>query len=214
MEPRPIHSLLARQLRKLGLRSLHEAINFVSVGLVAQDPLHSVEVGARGVLLSGDYGNHVLVVIDGHSMNEAWNGTAYFEQGLGVPLEFIDHLELIVGPGSVLYGSSAMLGVINVVTKRPRDLGGVQVTAEGSVLPPQGVDGAPQLRWPGFGGTGRLSLLAGWEGTLAGRPLEARPRSLGAKTRPRQSRRLIKTEPSEKNIRLFLAEATHQKSPA
>ncbi len=171
--PATVTVVTSDELRKLGLRSLHEAINFVSVGLVAQDPLHSVEVGARGVLLSGDYGNHVLVVIDGHSMNEAWNGTAYFEQGLGVPLEFIDHLELIVGPGSVLYGSSAMLGVINVVTKRPRDLGGVQVTAEGSVLPPQGVDGAPQLRWPGFGGTGRLSLLAGWEGTLAGRALEA-----------------------------------------
>lgn len=62
--------------------------------------------------------------------------------------------------------------MINVVTKRPRDLGTVQLTAEGSVLPPQGVDGAPQLRWPGFGGTGRASLLAGHEATFAGQPLE------------------------------------------
>jgi outer membrane receptor for ferrienterochelin and colicin len=170
--PATVTLISADELRRFGLRSLHEAINFLSVGLVAQDPLHSVEVGARGVSLSADYGNHLLVVIDGHSINESWNGTAYFEQGLGIPLEAIDHLELIVGPGSVLYGSSAMLGVVNVVTKRAKDLGRVQLTVEGSLLPPQGADGAPQLR-AGFGGTGRVSLMTGWEGQLAGHPLEA-----------------------------------------
>lgn len=170
--PATITVVTADELRRYGLRSLHEAINFLSLGMVAQDPLHSVEVGSRGVLFTVDYGNHVLVVIDGHVMNEQWNGTAYFEQGLGLPLEAIDHLEFIVGPGSVLYGSSAMLGVINVVTKRARDLGTVQVTLEGSALPAQGVDAAPQLRWPGLGATGRLSLLAGYETTLAGTTLE------------------------------------------
>lgn len=169
--PATVTLITADQLKRLGLRSLHEAINFLSVGMFAQDPLHAVEVGSRGVLLSGDFGNHVLVVVDGHTLNEAWNGTAYFEQGLGIPLELIDHVELIVGPGSVLYGSSAMLGVINVVTKRAKDLGRLQVTLEGSLLPPQGVDGAPQLR-AGFGGTGRLSMLTGWDATVAGRPLE------------------------------------------
>ncbi len=170
--PATVTVVTSDELRKYGLRSLHEVINFLSVGMLAQDPLHAVEVGARGVLLTADYGNHVLLVIDGHVMNEAWNGTAYFEQGLGIPLEFIDHVELIVGPGSVLYGSSAMLGVINVVTRRPRDLGRVQLTVEGSLVPPQGADGAPQLR-AGFGGTGRVSLLSGVETSLAGAPFSA-----------------------------------------
>ncbi len=170
--PATITVVTADDLRRYGLRSLHEAINFFSLGMTAADPLHSVEVGSRGVLFSSDYGNHMLLLVDGHVMNEQWNGTAYFEQGAGVPLEFIDHIEFIVGPGSVLYGSFAMLGVINVVTKRPRDIGHLQVTAEGSLLPPQGLDGAPQLRWPGFGSTGRLSLLTGHETTLAGHALE------------------------------------------
>jgi outer membrane cobalamin receptor len=170
--PATMTVVTADDLRRYGVRSLHEAINFLSLGMVAQDPLHAVEVGSRGVLLSGDYGNHMLVVVDGHAMTEQWNGTSYFEQGLGIPLEFIDHLELIVGPGSVLYGSSAMLGVINVVTKRAHDVGRAQVTVEGSALPPQGVDSAPQLRWPGFGGTGRVSVLTGHEATLAGLPFE------------------------------------------
>lgn len=170
--PATITVVTADDLRRFGLRSLHEAINFFSLGMTAQDPLHSVEVGSRGVLFSSDYGNHMLLLVDGHVMNEQWNGTSYFEQGLGVPIEFIDRIEFIVGPGSVLYGSFAMLGVINVVTKRPRDIGHLQVTAEGSLLPPQGIDGAPQLRWPGFGGTGRISLLTGHETTLAGHAFE------------------------------------------
>jgi outer membrane receptor for ferrienterochelin and colicins len=159
------------QLRELGLRSLNEAINFLAVGMLSQNPLHAVEVGVRGVLSTADYGNHVLVVVDGHVMNEQGNGTAYFEQGLGIPLELVDHLELSLGPGSVLYGSSAMLGVINVVTRRARNLKPLQLTLEGGLLPPQGVDGSPQLR-SGFGGTGRASLVTGWEHVLGGQSFE------------------------------------------
>jgi outer membrane receptor protein involved in Fe transport len=177
--PATITVVTADDFRRYGLRTLGDAINFLSVGLVAQDPLHAIEVGSRGVLINADYGNHVLLIIDGHTVNEQWNGTAYYEQGLGVPLEFIDRVELIVGPGSVLYGSSAMLAVINVVTKRPRDTGGVAVVAEGSLAPPQDVNGAPRLpdaaNW--LGGTGRVSLLAGHETTLAGARFEV---SLGA----------------------------------
>lgn len=108
--PATVTVVTADELRRFGMKSLSEVINFLSVSMVSQDPLHAVEVGSRGVLFTSDYGTHLLVVVDGHVMNEKWNGTAYFEQGLGVPFEFIDHVELIVGPGSVLYGSSAMLG--------------------------------------------------------------------------------------------------------
>jgi len=62
--PATVTLITADQLKRLGLRSLHEAINFLSVGMFAQDPLHAVGVGSRGVLLSSDYGNHVLVVED------------------------------------------------------------------------------------------------------------------------------------------------------
>lgn len=160
------------QLRSLGLRTLHEAINFLSLGLVAQDPLHSVEVGARGVLLTGDYGNHVLVVVDGHPLNEAWGGTAYFEQGLALPVELIDRVEFIVGPGSVMYGSSAMLGVINVVTRRAEDLGRLRVTLEGALLPAQQANGDLRFTPGGLGATGRMALSTGWATTLLGHPFE------------------------------------------
>ncbi|HTV22722.1 MAG TPA: TonB-dependent receptor [Polyangiaceae bacterium] len=128
----------AEDLRSYGIRSLDEAINFLALGMVTSAPLHAVEIGARGVMLTSDYGNHVLVLLDQHVLNEPWNGSAYFDRGLAVPLELIDHIEVILGPGSVLYGSQAMLGVIHVVTKRAADRSGASVVLEGDLgLPTQ-----------------------------------------------------------------------------
>ena len=159
--PATTTTVTADDLRRFGVRTLAEAVNFLAIGMVSQDPLHSVEVGSRDVMLSGDYGNHVLVVLDGHIMNEAWNGTAYYEQGLGVPIELIDHVEVIVGPGSVLYGSYAMLGVLNVTTKRAKDLPKLGITAEGTLSPAQGADGSITSFTSGLGGSGRLSAVSG-----------------------------------------------------
>jgi len=117
----------ASDLQRWGIHSLDEAINYLALGMVTTNPLQAVEIGARGVLLTSDFGAHVLVLVDGHPINEPWNGTAYFDRGLGVPLEMIDHIEVVLGPGSVIYGSQAMLGVIQVVTKRARDAAGYRL---------------------------------------------------------------------------------------
>lgn len=144
--------ITAEQLRQFGLRSLDEAIDYLALGMVTSSPLHTAEIGARGVLISEDYGNHVLLLVDGHILNEAWNGTAYFERGAGVPFELIDHIEVILGPGSVLYGSQAMLGVINIVTKRAKDRPGLSVNAElDSALPHKGATGSGSLAAAGLG---------------------------------------------------------------
>ncbi|NUO52940.1 MAG: TonB-dependent receptor [Polyangiaceae bacterium] len=127
--------ITAEELRRFGIRSLDEAINFLSAGMVLETAAPAAEIGARGVLITQDYGSHVLLLIDGHAINEVWGGTAYFERGAGIPLEIIDHIEVIVGPGSVLYGSNAMLGVINVVTKRARDFEGLHFITESEVFP-------------------------------------------------------------------------------
>lgn len=154
--------LTAADMRRYGIRSLAEAIDFLGMGLVTQDPLHSVEVGSRGVLLTSDYGDHLLVVVDGHALNEPWDGTAYYEQGLALPLELIDHVELILGPGSVLYGGNAMLGVVNIITKGVGTYRGLTVVAEGGVSPQQGLGGSFTSFAPSdLGSTYRLGLGLG-----------------------------------------------------
>jgi outer membrane receptor for ferrienterochelin and colicins len=153
--PATTTTLTAEDLRRYGIHSLDEAINYLALGMVTQNPLHSVDVGARGVLLTSDFGNHVLLLVDGHAVNEQWDGTAYFERGAAIPMELVDHIELTLGPGSVLYGSNAMLGVVHVVTKRAKDWDGLHLVAETELLT-----------------SGRLALGFGKELRLFGRPAE------------------------------------------
>jgi outer membrane receptor for ferrienterochelin and colicins len=123
-------TLTADDIQTFGFRSIAEAINFLSLGVVTTDPLRTPDIGSRGVLLENDNGKHFLLMINGHAINDPLYGAARFDQGAGVPIDLVDHIEIVVGPGSVLYGSDAMMGVINVVTKNAADYSGVHVVAD------------------------------------------------------------------------------------
>ena len=122
--------ITSEDLKRYAFTTLSDAINFLGVGMLTEQSYGTVEIGARGVLFTGDFGNHVLLLVDGHAVNEPWDETAYYDQSAGIPLDLVDHVEVILGPGSVLYGSSAMLGVINVITKRARDYSGLHLVAD------------------------------------------------------------------------------------
>ncbi len=148
--------ITAEDLRRYGIRSLDQALDYLGLGVFTEPAYGVGDVGARGVIIAGDYGNHMLLLIDGHAVNEPWAGSAYFDEGVGLPMEVVDHIEIILGPGSVLYGSSAMQGVINVVTKRAKDYAGAHLVLESEVpISGRGV--------VGYGG--RFELL-GREGEL------------------------------------------------
>jgi len=132
--PATVTVISSEDLRRYGIHTLAEALNFLSMGMITENNQESADIGARGVLIAGDYGSHVLLLLNGHTLNEPWAGTAYFDRGAAIPLEIVDHIEVILGPGSVLYGSNAMLGVINVVTRSARDFAGVHAVVE-SELP-------------------------------------------------------------------------------
>lgn len=100
----------------LGVDSAYELMNFVPgmqstrgdwVGAVPKDH-------ARGVYL--DSGN-VLVMINGERINESSFGKASVYMPF-IPVEIIEKVEFIRGPGSALYGSNAFMGVMNIVTKQ------------------------------------------------------------------------------------------------
>jgi len=112
---------------------LDQALDFLSLGMWTERSLDYAEIGARGVLITGDYGAHVLVLIDGHALNEQWDGSTYFDRAAAVPFEIVDRIEVVLGPGSVLYGSNAMLGVLNIIPKRGRELPGISVILESEV---------------------------------------------------------------------------------
>ncbi len=151
-------TLTSDDIRRFGLHSLDEAIDFLSLGAFTQSNLGAQDIGSDGVVIPKDQGNHFLLLINGHAMNEALFGAARFNRGAGIPMELVDHIEVILGPGSVLYGSSAMLGVINVVTKEARDFGGTHVVAESELLTSWRVAGGGGYEFPLLGQPAKLAL--------------------------------------------------------
>jgi outer membrane receptor protein involved in Fe transport len=125
--------ITAEELRRHGIHAIDEALNYLATSVIVERGQYAPDIGVRGVLISADYGDHVLLLVNGHTINDQWAGAAYFDRGAGIPFELIDHLEVILGPGSVLYGANAMLGVVNIVTKRAKDFSGMHLVLESEV---------------------------------------------------------------------------------
>lgn len=170
--PATTSTITGDDMRRYGIRSLAGAIDFLSLGLVTQDAIHASEVGSRGVLVTGDYNDHVLLLIDGHVVNEAFGSSMSIEQGLGMPLELVDRVEIMLGPGSVIYGGNAMLAVVNVITRRTTTYGGVRVIAEGTLSPGQAQGRIDSLAPHDLGASYRVGVGLGHELKLFGRKLE------------------------------------------
>lgn len=77
-------------------------------------PADGVKVNMRG-LTSGFQTKRVLVLQDGRRINEQYQGNAEF---MTLPANHVDRIEVVRGPGSALYGSGAMGGVIQIFTKQ------------------------------------------------------------------------------------------------
>jgi vitamin B12 transporter len=85
--------------------------------------LSSVSIrGFRSDTTGTDIKGHVLVLIDGHRA-----GTGNVAE---IPLENVERIEIVRGPGSVVYGSAAMGGVVNVITRKGQGTPSATVGAE------------------------------------------------------------------------------------
>ncbi len=84
--------------------------------------------GVVGAAMRGNWGHEgkILLLLDGEEMNEALYSTLQF--GNRFPLSQLDHIEIVRGPGSAIYGGNAELGVINLITKSAAKLGGLNVS--------------------------------------------------------------------------------------
>ena len=70
---------------------------------------------AAALFVRGAESNHTLVLVDGVRINPGTIGLAALQN---IPTQSIDHIEVVKGPRSALYGSDAIGGVVNVVTRR------------------------------------------------------------------------------------------------
>src|SRR5437763_2082877 len=84
-------------------------------------------LGVRGVGLPGDLNNRFLILLNGEPMVDGVAGAIDTGTALGVDLSTLSRIEFVRGPGSVLYGSGAMFGVINLVLKNEQEASSVIV---------------------------------------------------------------------------------------
>ena len=85
-------------------------------------------VGIRGFGRPADYNTRMLLLVDGHRINDNIYDSAAIGEEFVLDLDLIDRVEIIRGPSSSLYGANAFFGVINVVTLDAKDFDGFEVS--------------------------------------------------------------------------------------
>jgi iron complex outermembrane receptor protein len=127
--PAAVYVLTGEEILRAGHTSIPEALRMVPGLSVARHDSHSWVITARG--FAGEFAGKLLVLIDGHSVYDPfYNGVSWELQD--VPLENLDRIEVIRGPGAALWGSNAVNGVINIITKKASDTqGGLAVGGGG-----------------------------------------------------------------------------------
>jgi len=114
--PASVSIISAQELRAMAYPTVAEAIRGLR-GIYLSDDRSYATAGVRGFSRPGDYGNRVLVLLDGQPMNDNYIWSSYIGTDGRVDIDDIERIEVVRGPGSVLYGSSAFFGVINLVTR-------------------------------------------------------------------------------------------------
>ncbi|MFO0646988.1 MAG: TonB-dependent receptor [Polyangiales bacterium] len=133
--PSSVTVIPAQELRAMNYPTIAEALRGIR-GIFVSDDRFYPTVGFRGFSRMGDYGNRVLVLLNGQPTNDNWGFFSFTGYDARVDLDDVERIEVVRGPGSVLYGTGAVSGVINVVT-RGRDsrqgVGASASTVEGNI---------------------------------------------------------------------------------
>ena len=114
------------KIRKMGARTLIELLDKVPGIGVTQNHIGQYEIESRGVKTL--FSEKVLFMIDSHAVNNSIiNGGALWAFD-GYPLDNVERVEIIRGPGSALYGANAFLAVINIITREAEEIDGGELS--------------------------------------------------------------------------------------
>ena len=115
-------------IRDSSATNLPDLLRMVPGMDVAQINSSKWAISMRG--FNGQYSNKLLVLIDGRTVySPMFSGVFWDAQD--VPLDSIDRIEIIRGPGGTVWGANAVNGVINITTKKASDTQGVMLTGAG-----------------------------------------------------------------------------------
>jgi outer membrane receptor for ferrienterochelin and colicins len=127
--PSSITIINSSEIKRYGYRTLAEVLRSVR-GFYTGNDRNYTYLGVRGFLRPGDNNSRILLLINGHRINDNIYDSAPVGSEFPIDIDLIERVEVIRGPSSALYGNSAFFGVINVVTKKPGKNIGSEVSGE------------------------------------------------------------------------------------
>ena len=127
--PAVVTMISRTDIDRYGARDLADILQLVPGFQFGLDVLNSVGLGLRG---SWVHEGKVLIMLDGIQANDLAYGS---DQQIGTfPADMIDHVEILRGPGSAIYGGFAEMGVINVITRTGAQLKGLHARGSAGVM--------------------------------------------------------------------------------
>jgi iron complex outermembrane receptor protein len=124
--PSSVTVLTSDEIKRYGWRTLGDILASAQGFYVTYDRNYQY-LGARGVNL-GDFNSRILVLINGHRINNDLNDGAAIGTAFLLDVDLIDRVEIVRGPGSVLYGDNAFFGVVNVITRQGKQVNGMEAS--------------------------------------------------------------------------------------
>ncbi|TAE24083.1 MAG: TonB-dependent receptor [Candidatus Kapaibacterium sp.] len=115
--PGVISVITARELQLFGARTLTDALDYIVSIQLFSSTLYQGNITMRGDLYRAITAKHILILINGRPLRESLFGGIYAQVLNGFPLAAVERIEVLRGPGSVLYGTNAFTGTVNIITK-------------------------------------------------------------------------------------------------
>lgn len=115
--PASVTVITAKEIKAYGYRTLADVLEAVRGFYITYDRYESY-VGVRGFGRLGDWNSRILLLVDGHRINDNILGQAYVGSEFPVDIDLIQRIEIVRGPSSSLYGAEAFFAVINVITRQ------------------------------------------------------------------------------------------------
>jgi iron complex outermembrane recepter protein len=145
--PAAIFVITSEDIRRSGANNIPDVLRMVPGMDVAQINAFTWAISARG--LNGEFANQLLVLVDGRNVYTPTTAGVFWDV-VDLPLEDIERIEVIRGPGGSIWGANAVNGVINIITKKAGETKGTVAVAGGGNLD----QGSGTLQYGGSAGQG------------------------------------------------------------
>ena len=129
--PSAVAIVTAADIRAYGYRTLSDVINSMR-GLYTTYDRRYQYLGGRGFGAPEDYAGRIMLLIDGYATQDSLFNQAYIDESGLLDIELVERVEYVPGTGSVTHGNNALLGIINVVTKKGRNFNAAQLSVDAS----------------------------------------------------------------------------------